>query len=180
MESRGIQKPLLQESYFSWDLFLWNQEVLAYSCEAKKPWWSWGDPIQEPWLQEWGSTWDTTRRKESFAEELVHGSPSGMNDESTAGFSSEDSVVETSMTSTIPYIHPTKQLCCFIGICFPVLQRRPTPELILKMRILVSKQGWKTVFAHRWWCVRVIFHVLHLQWILHWSCLSSHPLRSFW
>ena len=30
--------------------------------------------------------------------------------------------------------------CCFIGICFPVLQRRPTPELILKMRILVSKQ----------------------------------------
>ena len=32
-------------------------------------------------------------------------------------------------------------LCCFIGICFPVLHRRPTPGLILKMRILVSKQG---------------------------------------
>ena len=32
-------------------------------------------------------------------------------------------------------------LCCFIGICFPTLQRRLTPELILKMSILVSKQG---------------------------------------
>ena len=32
-------------------------------------------------------------------------------------------------------------LCCFIGICFPTLQRRSTPELILKIEISVSNQG---------------------------------------
>ena len=32
-------------------------------------------------------------------------------------------------------------LCCFTGICFPTLQRRPTPGLILWKRFQVSKQG---------------------------------------
>ena len=51
---------------------------------------------------------DTTRRKESFAEELVQENPSGMDEESTATSSSGSPVVENSsdqlQTSNKPII----------------------------------------------------------------------------
>ena len=70
-------------------------------------------------------------------------------------------------------------LCCFIGICFPVLQRRSTPGLILKMTILVSKQGWKTDFHDLgnlcrplgipcrmvWWSCQIMKIFLNKNWL---------------
>jgi len=50
--------------------------------------------------------------------------------------------------------------CCSIGICFPTLQRRLTPGLILKMRILVSKQGLKTDFHDQYDLCRTVLTIV--------------------
>ena len=128
---------------------------------------SWGASLRNPipLVLQSPILWNLTRRISSRRTlwSLTSGACGTSKESRTCGASNESRRVETNrpvlmksyriewdwLLSSPPAVLRSWEglLCCFIGICFPMLHRRLTPELILRSAFSVSKQGWKTDFS---------------------------------